>query len=343
MANYLHIAEPNKFTLPLCALINDELKLDNHTFLFTTNQFDKNKFSNKNVFCFLSRYRDYFFSNTLMFYRLCRKSDFIYLHGAQFTILFLFFPLFIRKLAWIINGADLYSMINNPKHDYLDSNRLVFKRTPIYISHIEGDAILANKILKNNAKFHYSPVYLSNVVKIRNFEINEISKKVKILVGNSNSKNNDHIYIFEKLKVFEDDIDYILCPLNYGNDIEYKRAVIEAGSKMFGTKFRTLEDFISIDLYNKLLSEIDIAVFNHWRQEALGVTLSLLSLGKIVYVNPQTTTYEYFTNRGFKIYDNNLLFSMGPTVNRDVMANKVLLEQYYSREVLLNTLEIAEH
>jgi len=340
MANYLHIAEPNKFALPLCKFVNDNLKLNNHTFLFISDNFDKSKYSYNNVYSFLSRYRNYFFSNTILFYRLCKNSDIIYLHGVHFSFLFFIFPQFIKKVAWLIMGADLYSMISKSKRSFPDFDRFLLKNVRRYVSHIEGDAILANKILNNHASYHYATMYLSNTVNTDNFIPKKLSEKVKILVGNSNSKNNDHTYIFDKLKAFENDIEYILCPLNYGDDIEYKTTVIEHGKKVFGEKFHYLNDFISIDKYSNILSDIDIAVFNHWRQEALGVTLSLLSLGKIVYINPQTTTYESFTKRGFQIFDNNLLFTDGPTVDRNVTRNKELIERYYSKEVQINTLEI---
>lgn len=340
MANYLHIAEPNKFSLPLCKFVNDDLKLNNHTFLFITDDFDKSKFSYINVYSFLSRFRNYFFSNTILFYRLCKNSDIIYLHGVHFSFLFLIFPQFIKKVAWVIMGADLYSMISKSNRSFPDLDRFLLKHVRRYVSHIEGDAILANKIFKNDASYHYATMYLSNAVNTDNFSPRKLSAKVKILVGNSNSKNNNHNYIFEKLKPFESDIEYILCPLSYGNDIEYRTTVIEQGTEIFGEKFRYLNDFISIEKYNSILCDIDIAVFNHWRQEALGVTLSLLSLGKIVYINPQTTTYESFTKRGFQIFDNNELFNNGPTVNRAVTKNKELIEKYYSMEVQVNTMEI---
>lgn len=340
MANYLHIAEPNKFALPLCKFINDDLKLNNHTFLFISDNFEKSKYPFNNVYSFLSRYRNHFFSNTLLFYRLSRKSDVIYIHGVHLSFLFIIFPQFIKKAAWLIMGADLYSMISKSKPTFPDFNRILLKNIQHYVTHIEGDAILANQILNNHATYHYATIYLSNTLNTDNFSPRKLGKRVKILIGNSNSKNNDHKYIFEKLKFFEDDIESILCPLSYGDDLEYKTTVIAYGTKIFGEKFQYLDDFISIDKYNSILSDIDIAVFNHWRQEALGVTLSLLSLGKIVYINPKTTTYESLNKRGFQIFDNNLLFTNGPTVDRDITENKNLIEKYYSKDVHISTLEI---
>ena len=71
----------------------------------------------------------------------------------------------------------------------------------------------------------------------------------------------------------------------------------------------------------------------------MGVTLTLLSLGKIVYVNSNTTSYKSFKKRGFQIFDNRLIFSEGPLVNRDVTVNKKLLTRYYSEKLLLSSLD----
>ena len=154
--------------------------------------------------------------------------------------------------------------------------------------------------------------------------------------------NNNHFEIFKELKKFENAIDSIITPLSYGHQLDYKQSVKEEGYKLFGDKFKPIEDFMSLDDYRDLLKSIDIAVFNHWRQEAMGVTLTLLSLGKIVYVNSNTTSFKSLTNRGFKIFDNNLLFIEGPTIQRDVADNKLLLERFYSKEILAKSLNSIE-
>ena len=50
------------------------------------------------------------------------------------------------------------------------------------------------------------------------------------------------------------------------------------------------------------VSEIDVAIFNHNRQQALGNIASLLYLGKKVYVNPANGCKDYFEKMGAKIF-----------------------------------------
>ena len=99
-------------------------------------------------------------------------------------------------------------------------NQLVFKRVKIHLSHIEGDSILANELLNSKASFHYSPMYYSNVVNTKDFSPTKINQKVRIMIGNSNSPNNNHIGIFEKMKNYTNEIESVICPLSYGNNVK---------------------------------------------------------------------------------------------------------------------------
>ena len=128
-------------------------------------------------------------------------------------------------------------------------------------------------------------------------------------------------------------IECIYCPLSYGMYDEYKAKVIAIGKKMFGDKFIVLEKFMPFEEYKKFLAGIDVIIFDHNRQEAMGVTITLMSLGKIVYVNPHTTSYESLIRRGFKLFDNNLIATDGLKIDRDVSANVLRLKEYYSKKV----------
>ena len=94
------------------------------------------------------------------------------------------------------------------------------------------------------------------------------------------------------MKNYTNEIESVICPLSYGNNVKYKKDVMNAGKKAFGDKFFPIEEFMTIEKYKKTLSQTDIIIFDHWRQQAMGVTLTLLSLGKIVYVNSKTTSYK---------------------------------------------------
>ena len=169
--------------------------------------------------------------------------------------------------------------------------------------------------------------------------LEDISKKqkVNVLVGNSTDPTNNHIEIFNMIEEQIEEIDKIYCPLSYGIFRDYKDSIIKEGTKRFGDKFVALTDFMTIEEYTEFLKTIDVAIFNHNRQQAMGVTLSLLSLGKIVYCKGGTTSYNSLTERGFAVFAVNLIKEAGIKFNRNVDINKELLESYYSKEQLLES------
>jgi hypothetical protein len=334
----LHLFIADKFTKLLIPFLNENFETEVHAFLGLLDQSNSNDFKAANIEFFESPLRKNLFKNTLLFYKRCKNADKIIIHGSVFNHFFFLFPAFLKKTYWIILGSELYTIPNNPNIE-IRLRKFVLHRVSHHVTHIEGDSILANHILNANAKLIYSPLYLSNTVATDDFEITKLENKevIHVLVGNSLSKNNNHLEIFDWLKHLNDNKIKVYSPLSYGNDLEYRREVIEKGQQMFGENFFPIVDFMDFDSYKKFLKNIDIAVLDHHRQEALGVTLTLLSLGKLVYVNPKTTSYESLIKKGITIFENKLLLESGLRISRDVTNNKVMLEKYYSTDSLLQS------
>jgi len=215
--------------------------------------------------------------------------------------------------------------------------RFVFKNVSSHLTHVKGDSDLANTILNSKAKYKYAPMYLSNLIETSDFYPEDISRKqsINVLVGNSTDPTNNHLEIFDILENQIENIDKIYCPLSYGVFEEYRDFIIKEGTKKFGHKFIALREFIPINEYTNLLKTIDVAIFNHNRQQAMGVTLSLLSLGKIVYLKAGTSSYNSLVERGFAVFDIKQVEQVGIKFSRNTEVNKKLLEEYYSREQLL--------
>ena len=55
--------------------------------------------------------------------------------------------------------------------------------------------------------------------------------------------------------------------------------------------------------YQLFLATIDIAIFKHNRQQAVSTIVSLLGMGKTVYMSKTSTTWEMFTRLGIFIKD----------------------------------------
>jgi len=329
----LHVLIADKFTKPLYHYLVDELKLDDQHFLYLSDAQTAAPLPEK-AYRLKQPLSRHLYENLKVFVQMARKADRIILHGDTLIHFFALYPLCLKKTGWIIYGQELYSL-NKGGNLRQKIKRFVLSKVKWHITHIEGDSQLANKLLHSQAQFVYSPMYLSNVADTTNFVPTAVSKKAKlnIMVGNSTDPTNNHKGIFDKILPYKEDIETVFCPLSYGMYDAYKQEIATLGQQLFGDKFVVIDKFMPFDEYKQFLSGIDVVVFDHNRQEAMGVTLTLLALGKIVYLNPNTTAYESLTKRGFRVFDNHLIIKEGLKTSRDIGENVLRLEEYYSKKI----------
>ena len=98
-------------------------------------------------------------------------------------------------------------------------------------------------------------------------------------------KNNQDLYLKSKYKIF--------LPLAYG-DIHHLKKIQKLSLSFFKEEnIYILSKTISYDKYCNLLNSVEVAIFNHDRQQAIGNILNLLYLGKTVYLRSSVTTWEF--------------------------------------------------
>lgn len=331
----LHLFEPDKFTLPLVALFKTEVRFKNHYFLsLSLIKLEKSQ----RLFYLKSPSYKHIIFNSIRFIRLASKATKIVVHGTTMFHYLFIYRFFLKKVVWVIYGYEI-AIISSRKGIYSFVVRSVLKNVNAHFTHIKGDSEIVNFLLNSNSRFIYSPMYLSNVVETDNFITADYSGKQKcvVLVGNSTDPSNNHLRIFDILASQMDKIDKIFCPLSYGTYSKYRDSVIREGRNKFGDKFVALLEFLTMDQYSEILKTVDVAVFNHERQQAMGVTLTLLSLGKVVYLNENTTSFKSLKERGFKIFANSLIEKFGILYPKDVEVNKELLQKYYSKDILIDS------
>jgi dTDP-N-acetylfucosamine:lipid II N-acetylfucosaminyltransferase len=90
---------------------------------------------------------------------------------------------------------------------------------------------------------------------------------------------------------------------------------------------------MSLQKYLNLLNTIDIAVFNHRRQQGAGNIVHLLGFGKKVYLRPEVSTWRMLTALGVEVYDtrNIELTRLHPVVAE---GNALKIRQNFSLDVL---------
>ncbi|BDF95573.1 TDP-N-acetylfucosamine:lipid II N-acetylfucosaminyltransferase [Pseudoalteromonas sp. KAN5] len=331
----LHVAECDKFIPPFVDFVNDNFNPEEHDFLLKSGMADSKLKKNDNV----RLSGGSIFSKLKHHYELIIKmhgADKVILHSLiDFNIVkVLFFtPWLHKKCYWMIWGADLYAYKSAPKtlkgkvNEFL--RRRVISNLGHLVTYLDGDIALARKWYGAKGTYHECLMYTSNLYK--EYELPESTKStVNIQLGNSADPSNNHIEALEKLLPFKNENICIFAPLSYGQQ-EYAQQVIAQGEKWFGDKFKPFTEFMSFEDYLLFLGSIDIALFNHKRQQAMGNIITLLGLDKTVYIRSDTTQWQFFEKKDVKVGDigtlNSLDYQKG-TGNVEIIKAYFSLENY---------------
>ncbi|WP_404401758.1 TDP-N-acetylfucosamine:lipid II N-acetylfucosaminyltransferase [Idiomarina seosinensis] len=308
----LHIAKLDKFIPPFIKFTNDNFPPEDHEFYLYG---DESRYKVNHAHNVIFN-RKGGILGTLYYLRLIPKlirSRKIVIHGlfdGWLVMLLALMPFVLNKCYWVVWGGDLYKY-QTPKLTLKAKTKeliraFVIKRLGHLVTYIPGDVELARKWYGAKGLYHECLMYLSNIVEtsLSNDSGSTMKNKstVNILVGNSADPTNNHVEVFDKLSSFKDKNIQIFAPLSYGNP-DYARAVIDYGSTIFSEKFTALTDFMQIEDYRRFLASIDIAVFNHSRQQGMGNTITLLGMGKKVYLRKGASHSEFFLKMGLKVED----------------------------------------
>lgn len=301
----LHLILNEKFTEPFIEFINNNFDSKDHLFLII----------GKGIGCKISpRENVKEISGSMKDMRILIKEMYrckkIFLHGLFFKeiVLILFIqPWLLKKSNWIIWGGDLYWYKYREKcfklNLYEMIRRIVIRHIGGLITYIKGDYELAQQWYGAKGKCYYSFVYPSNLY--REYDLSQDkkdNKKIYILIGNSADPTNNHLEVLRELEKYKNKEIEIICPLSYG-DAKYREKVIEEGIRIFEEKFKAIVNFMPYEEYLKLLAQIDIAIFNHERQQAMGNITLLLGMGKKVFLRKDITTIGFFKSLGIQVFD----------------------------------------
>lgn len=349
----LHVCTLDKFIPPFIELINGELDPNEHFFLLYGDKknFPFKEFSNVEHQPYFAALREDWFiglKNICRFIQLARKSSKIILHGLfddNFVKLLVFLPSLPKKCYWVMWGADLYRFKFRKKtiRDNLSElfRRIVIGRIGHLVTYIYGDYELAQQHYNARGKYHECLIYPSNLYKdlpVKNVRQNSMDT-INIQVGNSADPRNNHLEVLEKLQAFKDQDIKIFVPLSYG-DQEHANHVIANGKQMFGDKFIAMTELMSLDKYVEFLSEIDIAIFNHERQQGMGNIITLLGLGKKMFIRDDITSWDALKNLSLNIYDTNDLSSLLALDETALVKNRQVVKNFFSQGELLKQWKI---
>ena len=338
----LHVASPSVFLGPLQRLVRAEFHQQDHRFWFNASNDMHGIDEGKKVYV----QGKGFFEALKAYAKLVNQmhtARIVMLHGLfnpRILVLLSLMPWLLPKCYWVILGGDLYQY-KKPKVSWRSRiielfRRLVIRRVGHLVTYVKGDVELARQWYGAIGIHHECIMYLSNVVDFKMaMGPSEVSDHdgLKILFGNSADPSNNHIEALERLLPFKDQAIEIWAPLSYG-DQNHAKKVISQGKAWFGDKFVPMTDFMPFEQYFEFLKSVDVAIFNHQRQQAMGNTITLLGMGKTVFMRSDVSQWELFANEGITVLDiehNDLKI-----LDADAIANNVqIVREKFSRNKLV--------
>ncbi len=283
----------------------------------------------------------------LKLYFKMRHYDKIILHGLfnKYVVFILALnPKVLSRCYWVMWGGDLYSYHQEKttlKERLVERcRRKIIPDIGYLVTYIPGDVELARRWYAAKGDYVESFVYPSNLYKSLGLpeKKQESGKgKITVLVGNSANQSNEHFDAFERLRILSEGGIRVICPLSYGNK-RYAKKVIAQGKKLFGDDFIALTEFLPLEKYLEVLAEVDIACFAFRRQQAMGNIITLLGLGKTVFIRREITPWSMFEELGVKVFD---LDDIGSVRLDDETAehNRETISSYFSKERLKHQLK----
>lgn len=164
--------------------------------------------------------------------------------------------------------------------------------------------------------------------------VDEKSCGENIIIGNSASLSNNHLYAFNFLSNINLGQRKIIVPLNYNGDDRYKKHVIDVGLKMFKSEFSPLRNFLPLVEYNKLFLSSGYCIYANWRQEAMGNILIALYLGCKVFLSNKSPLLMRFKEMGVNVFELELIDenSFVRLSAEEIEHNRKILSFRYSKE-----------
>lgn len=296
--------------------------------------------------------------------------DFIFIHYLRRNYYRLFAENYFdaTKIVWVVWGADAFSLgkfFNKhlmPKtwryrirNSFKKSTSLglkiaikslipsFFDQHPMYkevllsidkikniIVLMPNDAVELQTEYGVNANFFHINYVDPIFTKQTTFEFN---KGNFILLGNSAEFTNNHIDALDLISLQALGHRKLLIPLSYGDAIQAE-SVDKYAKQKLGTQAVSLRDFISFDDYVKLISQCEIAIMPHIRQQAIGNIVKLLLQGTHIYFHPASSVYQFLNEKGFAVSTLQELTKIEGLSEQQKVQNQQLAFQYFGAEAI---------
>jgi dTDP-N-acetylfucosamine:lipid II N-acetylfucosaminyltransferase len=335
----VHLCVQEKFILPFVQLVREHFGMDRHLFLVSGKGEAFRPQAQDGVVAvpgILGRLR------ALPALYAARKIVLHGLYDAKFLYLLALQPWLLHKCYWMVWGDDLYRYLDtrrSRKGAFKEwVRRFVIRRIGHVVTYIPGDYELVKEWYGSQATMVDCLMYMSNVYQPMPDLPDSDAQVTAIQVGNSAYPRNLHSEALQRIAPFRDQPIEVYVPLSYGPKA-HAQAIAAEGRALLGDKFFPLLDFLDGARYREFLAKIDIAVFNNTRQQAMGNIISLLGMGKTLYLRSSTTTWPLLEAIGIRVFDAEQ-FSLRQLTPAERARNIALVQHHFSRANLLAQLGV---
>ncbi|MBP8990889.1 MAG: TDP-N-acetylfucosamine:lipid II N-acetylfucosaminyltransferase [Spirochaetes bacterium] len=311
MLKYLHIFSDSVYAVKYIEFVDLYFNMSEHAFIVQYN--NSINFDN-----YYKKYKNCYITEKKLFYKdyenLFKDSKKIIFHQLNKPLLLIFILLrnsnIYKKIIWSIWGGDVYFYRyknTSFKNFFIEFFRkIIIKKIKIVCAYLEEDFEVMKKHYISKARFlkakYPNPIEFPPI-KSEDFKLSKnADDKINILIGNSASVENNHIFLLKLLSKFKDERINIYSILSYGANLEYINEVIQFGKLIYDNKFSPILELMDFNNYLQFLQNIDICVFGHDRQQGLGNLELLIYLGKKAFVKKETTTFNYYSKIGVSIF-----------------------------------------
>lgn len=315
----LHIVPPSRRMMKtFMQELRKRYDKDEHSFYFINHclESEKELFTFGNVYEMTGANR---WEKMMHLKRHMDDADFIVWHGMIYRprhLLFASQKKYLKKSVWLMWGIDLYNYeekgngikakINNAIHNYWRKNVAYI----IALLSIDYD-YYRKKFPKSKSKCFVAPYPISydsfRIMNQKRHSIDRLNGKICIEVAHNNHPFNNHVEILNKLANFGDEDIRLYLPLSYGEEKDvnapYIARVVKETERLFPQKAYCLWRLMPQNEYTEFLWNMDIAVFDADRQNALGNIIKLLYMGNKVYLSPNSPLYNFFLKKGIEVFN----------------------------------------
>lgn len=284
-----------------------------------------------------------------------KNADIVFLHSntMKMTDLAKLTPREKKKIVWCVWGHDVYLKTNGRFSNNLLKHVLKTIKYKLYdylLKEIKGvgvgfyhDSYEVKNRLGYKTKIYNAP-YFHYDLKMDYFksEINtqSISKALKIMIGHSAYPFLNHKKIIDLLSKYKDENIIISLVLSYGSS-NYKSEVIAYSKEIFGEKTEVIEDGMDVKSYIDYLKNVDVAIFDHLHQSALGNIYYLLYLNKKLFLNEEGIIAKALFDEKIEYQTVSSIMSMNyqtfSSLNiNDNLKQKEFAQRHFDPEVIKN-------